>query len=365
MSKKLLICLGITFCGVLGYIEDHLPVLPAPQMYLMGNSAREVATNTLTLSIVNQSSSSSSKCDAKCHDILEAGFKRIMQGSFSAQASLPKWRLSIHPEMDAVPPAAPTAGLPRIDVIKLSLSGNSRGETVPAVGALEIEDEWYGLDIPMTGDVILKAKTVFGALHGFETLAQLSEWDDEPKRFTIGRLPLKIDDFPRFKWRGVMLDVARHFYPLKKLENFVDAIASMKMNVLHLHLSDAQSFAFKIDAIPTYEKAAFGKKAVYTHDEIKGLVKYARYRGVNIVPEIDIPAHTGSWRYFGDDIVANCMDYLVKSKGSYMENLLALNPAADNVWDTIKLVLSEVADTFDSPCKKNIYIYMCVCIFTQ
>ena len=362
MKKSIVILCAVIAGCTLGYIEDHLPVLPAPQAYTAGTHAREVDVDAFALEI-NQSS----KCDGICRDILLKGFSRIVKGSVQAQINLPKWRLSLHKEVDAVPPATPTTGLAKISAVSLSLSGNSRGETVPAVGTWEIEDEWYSLEVPESGDVILKAKTVFGALHGLETIAQLSEWDDEPRRFTIGRLPLKIDDFPRFKWRGIMLDVARHFYPMAKVKNFVDAAASMKMNVLHLHLSDAQSFAFQIEAIPNHAKATFGKKAVYTHDDVRDLLKYALYRGVTIIPEIDIPAHTGSWRHFDEDLVANCWDYLISRKGNYMDNQLALNPASEKVWDTIKLILKEVAETFDSPCKYiiiiiNYYYYSCYII---
>ena len=347
MKKCFAILCAVLAGSAFGYIEDHLPVLPAPQSYTSGNQAREVDVGAFTL-IVNDASG---KCSGNCLDILLKGFTRIVKGSIQAQQNLPKWRLSLHPEVDAVPPATPTAGLSKISAVSLTITGNSRSEVVPQLGATEIEDEWYSLSIPTEGDVILNAKTVFGALHGFETIAQLAEWDDEPNRFTVGRLPLTIDDFPRFKWRGIMLDVARHFYPMSKVKNFVDAAANMKMNVLHLHLSDAQSFAFQIEGIATHSKATFGKKAVYTHADVKDLLEYALYRGVHIVPEIDIPAHTGSWRHFDEDLIANCWDYLVGRKGNYMDNQLALNPASPKVWEVIKLILTEVAETFDSPCK--------------
>lgn len=346
--KKSILILSVLIAGcAFGYIEDHLPVLPAPQSYTAGTKAREVDVDAFTLQI----NDASNKCDGTCRDILLKGFNRIIKGSIQAQQNLPKWRLSLHPEVDAVPPATPTAGLSKLTTLTLTLTGNSRGETLPTVGTWEIEDEWYSLSVPEAGDIALTAKTAFGALRGFETVAQLSEWDDEPQRFSIGRLPLSIDDFPRYKWRGIMLDVARHFYPLAKVKDFVDAAASMKMNTLHLHLSDAQSFAFQIEGIANHNKATFGKKAVYTHADVKDLLEYALYRGVTIIPEIDIPAHTGSWRHFDEDLVANCWDYLVGRKGNYMDNKLALNPASDKIWSTIKLILQEVADTFDSPCK--------------
>lgn len=347
MKKAIAILCAIIAGCAFGYIEDHLPVLPAPQNYTSGIYAREVDVNSFTLEV----NDNSGKCDGTCLDILLKGFTRVVKGSIQAQQSLPKWRLSLHPEVDAVPPAEPSSGLTKIDAVSLTISGNGAGEVVPAAGTWEIEDEWYSLEVPLTGEIVLKAKTVFGALHGFETIAQLAEWDDEPQRFTVGRLPLVIEDYPRYKWRGIMLDVARHFYPLSRVKDFVDAAASMKMNVLHLHLSDAQSFAFQIEGIENHAKATFGKKAVYTHDDIKDLTEYALYRGVTIIPEIDIPGHTGSWRHFEEDLVANCWDYLIGRKGNYMDNKLALNPASEKVWSTIKLILQEVADTFDSPCK--------------
>jgi hexosaminidase len=160
---------------------------------------------------------------------------------------------------------------------------------VGKVGALRVgEDESYALEV--TGAQIrLRAATDLGALHGLETLLQLLDSDERGYYFP----QVAIDDAPRFVWRGLMLDVARHFMPLNVVTRNIDAMAAVKLNVLHLHLTDNQGFRIESKRFPTLQQSANGDH--FSQDDIRTIVAYAARRGIRVVPEFDVPTHATSW----------------------------------------------------------------------
>lgn len=164
-------------------------------------------------------------------------------------------------------------------------------------------DEGYRLTIGRAG-ITIAASGDRGLLYGAMTLAQLAS----PDR-AIGRPVLiaaqTIDDAPRFKWRGLMLDVARHFQPISVLKTMVDQMAAVKLNTLHLHLTDDQGWRVEIRKYPKLTQVGGWRLppwtggprpaekvgGSYTQAELKELVDYAATRGITIVPEIDLPGH--------------------------------------------------------------------------
>jgi hexosaminidase len=151
------------------------------------------------------------------------------------------------------------------------------------------EDESYNLAI--TSDrASLSAPNPLGILHGLETLLQLVEVS--PAGFAIPAVT--IDDHPRFAWRGMLIDVSRHFMPLETIRRNLDGMAVVKMNVLHWHLSDDQGFRVESRALPRLQQEGSDGK-FYTQEQIRETVAYARERGIRIVPEFDVPGHTSSW----------------------------------------------------------------------
>jgi hexosaminidase len=151
------------------------------------------------------------------------------------------------------------------------------------------EDESYHLTVSATG-IELTAANPLGIMHGLETLLQLVE--PGPNGWVIPEV--RIDDAPRFAWRGLMIDVSRHFMPLDALERNIDGMAAVKLNVLHLHLSDDEGFRVQSKRVPRLtEMASDGQ--FYTQKQIRELIAYARDRGVRIVPEFDVPGHAVSW----------------------------------------------------------------------
>ena len=147
------------------------------------------------------------------------------------------------------------------------------------------EDESYHLDIKQN-KITLNASSDLGALHGLETLLQLLQNNNASFYFPNSQ----ILDFPRFTWRGLMIDASRHFQPVDVIKRNLDGLAAMKMNVFHWHLVDDQGWRIETKKHPKLiELASDG--LYYTQEEIRNIVKYADERGILIVPEIDVPGH--------------------------------------------------------------------------
>jgi hexosaminidase len=147
--------------------------------------------------------------------------------------------------------------------------------------------------------VLLEAEQPAGLFYAVQTLRQLLP----PGKPLSGVLSLpagEIVDFPRFAWRGAMLDVSRHFFSVDDVKRYVDLLATYKMNRLHLHLSDDQGWRIEIKSWPKLTEVG-GSTAVngegsgyYTQEQYAELVAYAAQRNITIVPEIDLPGHTNA-----------------------------------------------------------------------
>jgi hexosaminidase len=202
------------------------------------------------------------------------------------------------------------------------------------------DDESYTLTVTPTG-ATLHAPEPLGALRGLETFYQLVFNTNDG----YGALPVvKIDDRPRFPWRGLLLDVARHYMPLKQIEREVDGLAAVKMDVLHLHLSDDQSFRVESKKFPELtEKGSHGQ--FYTQEQIKDLVAYARDRGVRIVPEFDVPGHSTAWLAAFPDLAVQEADpnETFTQFGGYKNTLDPSNP---KLMKTLDKLFGEMASLF-------------------
>ena len=151
------------------------------------------------------------------------------------------------------------------------------------------EDESYKLDI--TGyNISIQAPTDLGAIHSLQTLLQLVNSDTNGYYFP----GLEINDSPRFPWRGLMIDVARHFMPVDVIKRNIDGMVAVKLNVLHLHLSDDQGFRVECRTFPKLQEMGSDGK-YFTQAQIKDIIKYANDRGIRVYPEFDMPGHTTSW----------------------------------------------------------------------
>jgi hexosaminidase len=158
-------------------------------------------------------------------------------------------------------------------------------------GAVQSADEDESYSLTVTPQLItLKAATVVGAFHGMETLLQLVQLKENAATIPA----VSIEDTPRFQWRGLMIDVSRHFEPVKQIERTLDGMAMVKLNVFHWHLSDDQGFRAESKIYP--KLTGLGSNGeFYTQEQMHEVVEYARARGIRVVPEFDIPGHTVSW----------------------------------------------------------------------
>lgn len=171
------------------------------------------------------------------------------------------------------------------------------------------EDESYELGVDSTG-ARLTAPNPLGILHGLQTFLQLVHTG--PTGFAVSQVTIK--DQPRFVWRGLLIDVGRHFIPLDVLKRNVDGMAAVKMNVLHLHLSDNEGFRVESKRFPKLHEAG-SDGLYYTQDQIRDFVSYAHDRGVRVIPEFDIPGHSRSWFIGYPELASNQGPYTLGPEG--------------------------------------------------
>jgi len=151
------------------------------------------------------------------------------------------------------------------------------------------EDESYHLAATETW-AQLNAATPLGVLHGLQTFLQLVE--PTANGFVVP--VVNINDQPRFAWRGLLIDVSRHFIPLDVLKRNLDGMAAVKMNVLHFHLSDDQGFRVESKRFPKLQTEGSDGQ-YYTQSELREFLDYAHDRGIRVLPEFDMPGHSRSW----------------------------------------------------------------------
>ncbi|XP_028791124.1 beta-hexosaminidase 1 [Neltuma alba] len=162
-------------------------------------------------------------------------------------------------------------------------------------------DESYTLLVPksngqsVAGEVKIEANTVYGALRGLETFSQLCSFDYSTKAVQIYKAPWSIQDKPRFAYRGLMLDTSRHYLPIDVIKQIIESMSYAKLNVLHWHIIDEQSFPLEIPSYPKLWKGSYTKWERYTVEDAYEIVNFAKVRGINVMAEVDVPGHAESW----------------------------------------------------------------------
>ncbi|MEQ9304894.1 MAG: family 20 glycosylhydrolase, partial [Marinoscillum sp.] len=200
------------------------------------------------------------------------------------------------------------------------------------------EEERYNLRVSDTG-VLLEATTDIGAIRGLATLTQLVSGGEEGYYFPA----VNIEDAPRFQWRGLMLDVARHFIPLNVIYRNIDAMAFVKLNVLHLHLSDDQGFRFESKVYPELTKKGSDGN-YYTQKQLKELVAYANQKGIRVVPEIDVPGHATAILTAYPELGSKDTVYTLERFAGVFNP--TLDPTNEEVYLFLKNLFAELTDVF-------------------
>ena len=200
------------------------------------------------------------------------------------------------------------------------------------------EDESYVLEVAPSG-ASLTAPTDLGALHGLQTFLQLVSVS--PDGFVAPAVIIK--DTPRFPWRGLMIDAARHFIPLEVLRRNIDGMEAVKMNVFHWHLSENQGFRVESRKFPKlHEMGSNG--LYYTQDEIRGLIAYARERGIRVVPEFDLPGHSTAWFVGHPELASGPGPFTIERKWGVFDP--AFDPTNDKVYKFLDEFIGEMAKLF-------------------
>jgi hexosaminidase len=214
-------------------------------------------------------------------------------------------------------------------------------------------DESYSLQILTDGTravkVQIESNTVFGTNHAFATLEQIVGRRDG-YGLVFENLPVVVRDKPQFEHRGLLMDTARHYFPVQQLMRIIDGMALLKLNVFHWHIADSQSFPFQSKNAPLLGLGAFSPHAVYTRQDIRNIVSYAFSRGIEIIPEIDVPGHAASWGVGYPNITVNC-DARVAEDDRLLEHgvdKVPLNPLLEETYDVVLSLLDEIFELFPS-----------------
>uniref|UniRef100_L7LXZ6 Beta-hexosaminidase n=1 Tax=Rhipicephalus pulchellus TaxID=72859 RepID=L7LXZ6_RHIPC len=215
------------------------------------------------------------------------------------------------------------------------------------------DDESYSLIVPEQGDAVLKSKTVWAALRGLETFSQLVHQDSVSKAFVIN--VTMVDDFPRFSYRGILLDSSRHFQPIKILKQNLDAMAYNKFNAFHWHLVDDQSWPLEMATYPNLTQSAYSPRHVYSRKDVHDIIEYARLRGIRVIPEIDTPGHTQALGKIFPDILTACYYNRTRGRPNYTRHAAfeMLDPTQNYTYDVMRNIFREVIEVF-----KDRYIHL-------
>lgn len=292
--------------GALAQPAGSLPLMPWPQQVeLTQPEGRLVLDHRLTLNV---------------------------QGDDLAEAQL-RWRQRI--ELQTGWTLAPQIAKAEGAAIQVNIKDKVPAQPLPG------SDESYKLAVTPQG-ATLTANTRFGALRGMETLLQLMQTDGQNTFLPL----VTITDVPRFPWRGVLLDSARHFLPLPDILRQLDGMAAAKLNVFHWHLTDDQGWRFASERYPKLQQLASDGQ-FYTREQMQQVVAYATARGIRVVPEIDLPGHASS--------IAVAYPELMSAPGPYpMErewgvHKPTLDPTRDEVYQFVDAIIGELTAIFPDP----------------
>lgn len=203
------------------------------------------------------------------------------------------------------------------------------------------EDESYSLRVtPMA--VALTAPTHLGVLHGLATLRQLITTE---KR-AVWLPEVDIVDKPRFAWRGLLLDAARHFMPVAVVKRNLDAMWATKLNVLHWHLTDDQGFRVESNVLPRLHTIG-GEGQFYTQAQVREVLRYAARRGIRVVPEFDLPGHTTAWIAAHPELASNDSTYGVAKRWGVLN--IAIDPTKETTYQLLNTLLGEMTALFPDP----------------
>lgn len=229
----------------------------------------------------------------------------------------------------------PQAEKPEKPTIRIAIARKVKPQPMPD------SDESYTLTVDASG-VAISAATRFGAMRAMETLLQLIQNSAENSSIPF----VTIEDAPRFPWRGLLLDSARHFIPLNDIKRQIDGMAAAKLNVLHWHLTDDQGWRFATSRYPKLTQLA-SDGLFYTADQMREVVRYAAGRGIRVVPEIDMPGHASAIAVAYPELMSAPGPYSMERHWGVLKPVL--DPTREATWAFVEAMVSELAAIFPDP----------------
>lgn len=304
----LMVLLLSTIASAQDLIAQRRSLMPVPQSVVWG-TGRLAVTKDFRIAFVGNTE------------------KRLRDYAFRAVRRL-EGRTVIEMSSDYDDPARAVEGA------TLQITTTSASSYYPNVG----EDESYKLEIS-SSFARLTAPTTLGSMRGLETFLQLLESDKDGFYFPA----VTIEDKPRFPWRGLMIDSARHFQPIEVIRRNLDAMAAVKLNVLHWHLTEDQGF--RVETTFNKELYKLGSDGnYYTQNEIRGIIAYAADRGIRVMPEFDMPGHATAWVVSHPEIASAPGPYKIERRpGIFDPTLDPTNPAT---YALLKTFFEDMAKLF-------------------
>ena len=249
------------------------------------------------------------------------------------------------------------------DACKLNLAVDSKKSTSSIILAIDSKiknSEGYSIVVNSKG-IVIKGATAQGVFYGVQTLRK-----SLPVTTVAGSIelsPVVIDDAPRFGYRGMMLDCARHFFPLEFVKRYIDLLAMHNMNVFHWHLTEDQGWRLEIKKYPeltqkgsirqgtqvgrndrVFDGVPYG--GYYTQEQAREIVEYARQRYITVIPEFDIPGHTKAALACYPELGCTGGPYQVARSWGVFQDVLCLGK--EKTFTFVQDVLDEIMDIFPS-----------------
>ena len=311
--RSLAVCLCLILVSLLSSAQSQLPVtepkrelnlMPLPAAYQVGEG-RLMITSSFSVALTGYR---------------EPRLKRAVRDFVD--------RLS---RQSGIPLSAKTGGTAGAT---LTLHVDHASKEIQKLG----EDESYSLNISPT-NALLTAPTPLGALHGLETFLQLVEITSDG----FAAPAVAIQDKPRFPWRGLMIDVSRHFMPVDVIKRNLDGMAAAKLNVMHWHLSDNQGFRVESKTFPKLQQMG-SDGLYYTQEEIRGVIAYARDRGIRVVPEFDMPGHSTAWFVGYPELASAPGPYTIERRWGVFDP--AMDPTREKTYGFLEQFIGEMATLF-------------------